>query len=93
MKKDEKYFVRVDKQVVGTKCSNEVFTEHINYLEKISQSRSFYGGGFANYPGGMIIFNATNLEEAKEIADNDPIISNGVYTYDIYEWDLIIASK
>jgi len=93
MEKGEKYFVRVDMQVVGTKCSNEVFTEHINYLEKISQNRNFYGGGFTNYPGGMIIFTATNLEEAKEVADNDPIICNGFYTYDIYGWDLIITSK
>jgi len=93
MKKGTKYFVRIDKKVEGKTCSKVIFHEHIHYLENIAINRSFYGGGFTNHPGGMIAFTATNLEEAKEIADNDPIISNGYYTYDIYEWDLIIASK
>jgi len=41
----------------------------------------------------MIIFEAKDLTEAKEVADNDPLIKRNLYRYELFEWDLVILSN
>lgn len=40
----------------------------------------------------MIIYEAKDLEEAKEVAENDPIIKRNLYSYELFEWELAILS-
>jgi uncharacterized protein YciI len=40
----------------------------------------------------MIIFEAKDLEDAKLIAQKDPIIERNLYTTEVYEWELLILS-
>lgn len=92
MKKGDKLFVRIDYLVEGKDLSSDDFDKHIKYLSNISDERYFLGGGFSNKNGGMIIFKAENMDEAKKIADNDPVIKARVYTYELNEWDLVLLS-
>lgn len=68
------------------------FQDHVEYLKGVAAERYFLGGGFANSQGGMIIFKAKDLEEAKMIAQKYPIIERGLYSVEIYEWNLLILS-
>lgn len=68
------------------------FEDHAQYLKIIADERYFVGGGFNNTVGGMIIFEAANIDEAKEIAERDPLIKRNFYRYELYEWDLLILS-
>lgn len=92
MKKGDKLFVRTDYKVQGAKVGAGDFNDHIKYLKGIAANRYFVGGGFLNRDGGMIIFKAKDLEEAKEISDNDPIIKRGFYSYELNEWELVIIA-
>ncbi len=93
MKKGDKFFVRVDYKIGENKSSSKDFDDHIDYLSGIASEREFIGGGFSNTPGGMIVFKAKDLIEAKEVADNDPLIKRKLYRYELFEWDLVILSE
>lgn len=74
MRKGDKLFARIDYKVEGTKTGPEDFDNHIKYLTRVANERYFVGGGFSNISGGMIIYEAKDLLEAKEVADKDPLI-------------------
>ncbi|AZR73454.1 hypothetical protein BBF96_08700 [Anoxybacter fermentans] len=93
MKKGDKLFVRIDYRIEGTEFGPTDFDDHINYIKDIASERYCIGGGFCNKDGGMIIFEAKNLEEAKQIADNDPLMKRNLYKYELFEWDLVVLSK
>ncbi|MGB6129810.1 MAG: YciI family protein [Psychrilyobacter sp.] len=92
MKKGDKLFARIDYKVEGSKASSDDFNDHIEYLSEVASKRYFVGGGFSNAPGGMIVFQAKDLIEAREIADNDPLIERNLYGCELFEWDLVILS-
>ncbi len=92
MKKGDKLFVRIDYRNDKKDFESSDFEDHIEYLEGVAKERTFLGGGFEKENGGMIIFKAKNIEEAKNIANNDPLIKRELYTYKLYEWNLAIIS-
>ena len=93
MKKGNILFVRTDYPVDGTYVTDKDFAEHLKHLEKIAEKRFFMGGGFIKKPGGMIVFEAENKAEAVQISDGDPLISRGLYKYELTEWEMLILSK
>jgi uncharacterized protein YciI len=92
MKKGDKLFVRIDYKIDGTERAQQDFQDHIGYLKGVASERYFVGGGFADTRSGMIVFKAKDLEEAKTITQNDPIIARGFYRFELYEWELLIVS-
>lgn len=93
MKKGDKLFVRIDSKVEGNTSTPSDFDDHITYLSRVASERYFIGGGFSNAVGGMIIFEAKDLAEAKEVAGQDPLIERNLYRCDLFEWDLVILSE
>ncbi len=93
MKKGDKLFIRIDYRNEDKKFEPNDFEKHIEYLEGVALERCFLGGGFEKEKGGMIIFKAKDIKEARKIVDNDPIIRKKLYNYKIYEWNLKIVSK
>lgn len=64
--------------------NEELIKRHVEYLKSLkSQGKLVLCGPFADYPGGMVIFLAENLEEATDIAKADPFISSGCKTFEI----------
>ncbi|OOM80203.1 YciI family protein [Clostridium sp. BL-8] len=92
MKKGDKLFVRIDYKNEELETTEKDFQDHVEYLKGVAAERYFVGGGFSNARGGMIIFEAKDLEEAKNIAKKDPIIERGLFRVKVYEWDLLILS-
>ncbi|MTI67049.1 MAG: hypothetical protein FH753_10700 [Firmicutes bacterium] len=93
MEKGDKLFVRIDKRVKGSNISSNDFKDHINYVKTIANERYFIGGGFEKKDGGMTLMKANDIEEAKEIAENDPLINRKLYTCEIYEWNIQVLNK
>ncbi|QTA37910.1 hypothetical protein JYK00_09360 [Thermosipho ferrireducens] len=93
MKKGDKLYVRVDYKVEGNNLSQNDLEDHYKYLKEIAAKRYLVGGGFLDRNGGMVLFEARNLKEAIEIADNDPLIERKFYTYELFEWKLTILSE
>ena len=92
MQLGNKYFVRTDYKVEGQKVTSEDFNDHLNYLKNVAKQTEFFGGGFKDNPGGMIIFAAKDLIEAQKIAEGDPLIKRGLYRYKLVEWEIVLSS-
>ncbi|MFQ5627426.1 MAG: YciI family protein [bacterium] len=59
---------------------------HVEYWRKCSLT-NYSGGPFADRSGGLITFEATNLDETKKIVINDPFVLNDVLESNwIKEW-------
>lgn len=65
----------------------EILEEHIEYLNKyIASGKIFAKGPFLDHSGGLVIFETENMEEAKQLIDNDPVIINNTRSYELKEW-------
>lgn len=93
MKKGNILYVRTDYKIDGAKVSKLHFEDHLRYLEGVAKERFFMGGGFTKIPGGMIIFEAKNIDEAEKISNGDPLISRKLYRYELVEWEMVILSE
>ena len=88
----ELYMVRTT-PVVGPERMQEVLPAHLAYqLEQQNAHKLAFAGPLSDASGdemkgeGLIIYSATSLEEARQIADNDPMHKEGCRTYEIRRW-------
>ncbi len=86
-------YVRTDYKIEGTTTSKNDFNDHIDYLKEVSEQRFFMGGGFVKSPGGMIVYEADNMIDARVVAENDPLIKRGLYRYELLEWEMVLLSE
>lgn len=62
---------------------------HLNYLQELKQRGVLLlSGPFGDRSGGMVLIRAMSHEEAETIARNDPLVSSGVDTYELREWQI-----
>ncbi|GCF95347.1 hypothetical protein NRIC_32380 [Enterococcus florum] len=88
-------FVRTDYKLDEREVSEEQAMDSMSYLQQIAQERVLLAGVFGNMEleevdGAMILFEAQDLEEAKRISDEDPIIKGGFYRYELKCWNLMV---
>lgn len=72
--------------------TDSIYQEHLTYVRSVARERLLLGGGFSNAAGGMILFEAVDLDEAQEIVRSDPIIERGFYRCDLFVWELAEVS-
>ena len=92
-KKGSILYVRIDYKVEEKEMTQQDFQDHLIYVKNIAKERYLLGGGLGNIDGGMILFEAENLEKAQRIAHSDPIIERGIYRCDVYKWELVVLSE
>ncbi len=64
----------------------DIIPSHIKYW-KDSKPINYSGGPFSDRSGGLILFEAENMEAATELATNDPfIVQEAIETNWIKEW-------
>ena len=93
METEKILYVRTDYKIDGKLTSKSDFDDHIKYLNSVAKERFFMGGGFNDRTGGMIVFEASDIDEARKISDNDPVINRGLYRYELVEWEMVLLSK
>lgn len=70
--------------------NKKILPYHIEYLNKLDQQGKIWGRGpFSDKSGGMVIYIAENLEEAKYMAENDPHVLEGVRRLELKEWEVL----
>lgn len=63
--------------------------QHLAFLEdQESKGRIFARGRFLDDAGGLVVYQADSLEEARKIAGQDPYLLQGVRELDIHEWEM-----
>lgn len=66
---------------------------HLAYQAKLeAEGRLMFAGPMSDDTGelmqgvGMIVYRAASMEEARDLADNDPMHKNGVRSYTLRKW-------
>ncbi|NJQ97816.1 MAG: hypothetical protein HC784_09675, partial [Hydrococcus sp. CSU_1_8] len=57
-------------------------------IAKGHKAKTGYWGEFG---GGMLLFEAASLEEAKEIVARDPLIQNNCVEFELHEWCIVVS--
>ncbi len=74
-------------ETVDPEKDAEVLDEHLEYLKKYLEEGKIYAKGpFLDHSGGLIIYNTENIEEARELIENDPVIKYKSRKYTLKEW-------
>lgn len=85
------WFAKIESGIVEKSIFDRHIPAHKAYvrdlIEKGHQARSGY---WARRGGGMMIFQAESMEEAKAIVDRDPLVRNGCVEYELYEWCVVV---
>ncbi len=62
---------------------------HVAYLKSLDfRGQLVLAGPFTDFKGGMVIVKAKSLEEACQIAEQDPFVQAGVSRYEARTWEL-----
>ncbi|MBY0124084.1 YciI family protein [Bacillus sp. S/N-304-OC-R1] len=80
------YFIAIMRTIDPVK-DEEIRKEHIDYLnDLIEKGKIVAKGPFTDHSGGLIIFRAESLEEARILADGDPASIEKTREFTLKEW-------
>jgi len=94
MKKGNTLFQRLDYRREENAWDDQVYEDHLAWVKRNAGERFFIGGGLKNLttkegaPG--CLFEAKDKNEAETLANGDPLISSGLYRYELSKWNMII---
>lgn len=75
--------------MLDSEKNKELRPQHLDYLKKhIDAGHVFKCGPFTDGSGGMVIYIADSYDEAKELAEGDPYVSENVRSLDLREWKI-----
>jgi uncharacterized protein YciI len=85
------WFVKIEAGIVDKPIFDQYIPAHKAFVQDLiakgHQARSGYWGQGG---GGMLIFQASCIDEAKAIVSQDPLILNGCVNYNLYEWRIVV---
>lgn len=85
------WFVKIEKGIVDKPTFDQYVAAHKAFVrELIEQGHQAKTGYWAEFGGGMLLFQADSLSEAKAIVERDPLIQNGCVTYELHEWRIVV---
>jgi uncharacterized protein len=85
-----KYFAAI-LTIGDSSKSQEYRPHHLAHLERGEREGFIYARGrFADGAGGLIIYVAESLEEARRIADQDPYVASGARKLELREWEMLL---
>lgn len=83
-------FVKVNYKVKG--IGNNIRCDaRINYIDAAGISKYSIGGGYCNKDSCSFMFRANNLEEAKYIMNENPILKKWKSRYNEIKCDLVVV--
>ena len=84
---DDVYYLLLARGVPDKVPPGEVFAEHGAHLAKLDrEGKLVLAGPFLDRFGGAIVLRAANLDEARSIAEQDPMVRRGFETYELVPW-------
>ncbi|AFZ29621.1 YCII-related protein [Gloeocapsa sp. PCC 7428] len=85
------WFVKIEEGIVEKPEFDLHVPAHKAYVkELIANGHQARSGYWTQRGGGMMVFQAASLEEAKAIVAKDPLIQNGCVSYKLYEWQVVV---
>jgi uncharacterized protein len=67
--------------------------QHIAFLlDQERKGRIFARGPFSDGAGGLVIYQAESLEEARNLAESDPYVAGGARRLELHPWEMTAQS-
>jgi len=86
-----KYFAALLRMQDPAKSQN-FRSQHLEFLGKAEkEGRIFARGKFMDDAGGLVIYQAESLDDARKIAESDPYVASGARSLEIHEWDMKLS--
>ena len=84
-------FAKIETGIVNKPIFDRYVAAHKAYVrELIERGHRARSGYWAELGGGMLIFEAESLSQAKEIVEQDPLIINQCVNYELHEWCIVV---
>jgi uncharacterized protein YciI len=84
-------FVKIESGIVDRQTFDRFVPAHKEYVRQLiakgNRAKSGYWGDFG---GGMLLFEANSLAEAKLIVEKDPLVKNNCVEYELHEWRIVV---
>ncbi|MBV9384896.1 MAG: hypothetical protein JOZ78_00545 [Chroococcidiopsidaceae cyanobacterium CP_BM_ER_R8_30] len=85
------WFVKLEEGIVDKPTFDQYVEAHKNYVrELITKGHQARTGYWAAKGGGMMLFQAPSMDEAKAIVAQDPLVQNGCVKYQLQEWRIVV---
>ena len=83
-----KYFAAIQSILDASKIE-AVRSSHLDYLNRnVAEGRIHLRGRFPDGSGGLTIYKAETLDDARQLAEGDPFVSSGARRVELHEWDM-----
>lgn len=84
-------FVKIEKGIVDKTTFDRYVSAHQEYVRQlIARGHKAKSGYWAEFGGGMLVFEADSLEKARQIVAQDPLIVNNCVDYELHEWCIVV---
>ncbi|MEY3334572.1 MAG: hypothetical protein RLZZ176_2875 [Cyanobacteriota bacterium] len=85
------WFVKIETGRVDKAIFDQYVSAHKAYVQElIDKGHRAKTGYWAQKGGGMMLFEASSMDEAQAIVLADPLIDNGCVTYQLFEWRIVV---
>ncbi len=85
------WFVKIESGIVDKSTFDQHVPAHKAYVrELIAKGYQTRSGYWAHQGGGMMLFEAASMDEARAIVAGDPLVQNGCVNYQLYEWRIVV---
>ncbi|MEL6221327.1 MAG: YciI family protein [Cyanobacteria bacterium J06627_8] len=85
------WFVKIETGIVEKAIFDQYVPEHKTFVRTlIDNGYEAKTGYWAERGGGMLLFKAADLDEAKSIVADDPLVKSGCVNYELHEWVLVV---
>lgn len=85
------WFVKIETGIVDKPTFDQFVPAHKEFVRTlIAKGHQAKTGYWGCRGGGMLLFQATSMDEAMAIVAQDPLVANGCVHYQLYEWRIVV---
>lgn len=82
-------FVKIERGIVAKEVFDRFVPAHKAYIEGLNRAgRKATSGYWGDLGGGMTLFEAASLAEARAVVAADPLVANGCVSWELHEWKI-----
>jgi len=86
------WFAKIEHGIVEKATFDTFVPAHKQYVaDLIEKGHEAKTGYWAERGGGMLLFKAASLNEAKAIVAHDPLVKAGCVEYELHEWCIVLG--
>lgn len=85
------WFVKIEEGIVDQVTFDQYIPAHKAFVrDLIAKGHQAKTGYWGERGGGMLLFQAASMDEAKSIVAQDPLVQNGCVKYKLHQWCIVV---